>query len=93
MVTVNDSENKLSKLRWRCRRGMLELDLMLGNFLDNAYAKLQPEKQALFEQLLEAEDQDLYRWLLGNEPAANPKLQDLILVIRYMHSSSVCPST
>jgi antitoxin CptB len=93
MVTANDSENKLSKVRWRCRRGMLELDVMLNNFCDNAYLSLSAEKQQLFELLLEAEDQDLQRWLVGSEPASNPKLQDMILVIRHMHAISVCPST
>jgi len=87
MVTANDSENKLSKVRWRCKRGMLELDLMLQHFCDEAYLSLTPEKQQLFELLLEAEDQDLQRWLMGTEPAANPKLQDMILVIRHMHAT------
>ena len=86
MVTVNDSENKLSKVQWRCKRGMLELDLMLQDFCNEVYLSLSPEKQVLFEQLLECEDQDLQRWLVGNEPASNPKLQDLILVIRHMHA-------
>ncbi len=86
MVTVNDSENKLSKVRWQCKRGMLELDLILQNFCDNAYMSLNADKQLQFEQLLMAEDQDLQRWLIGVEPAADPKLQDLILVIRHMYA-------
>lgn len=86
MVTANDSENKLSKVRWRCKRGMLELDLMLQNFCEVAYVSLAPEKQQLFEELLEEADQDLQRWLVGTEPASNRKFQDMILVIRHMHA-------
>jgi antitoxin CptB len=86
MVTVNDSENKLSKVQWRCKRGMLELDLMLKDFCDKVYLSLSPEKQQIFEQLLECEDQDLQRWLVGTEPTPNPKFQDMILVIRHMHA-------
>lgn len=86
MVTANDSENKLSKVRWRCRRGMLELDVMLQKFCDAVYTSLSPEKQQLFEDLLESADQDLQRWLVGTEPTSNPKFQDMILVIRHMHA-------
>lgn len=86
MTTANDSETKLAKVRWRCRRGMLELDVMLQSFCDAAYSTLAAPKQQLFEELLEAEDQDLHRWLVGSEACSNPKWQDLILVIRHMHS-------
>lgn len=86
MVTAKDSENKLSKVQWRCKRGMLELDLMLQNFCSTAYVNMAPSKQVLFEELLEQEDQDLQRWLVGNEPCSQAKLQDLILVIRHMHA-------
>ncbi len=86
MAIANDLENKLAKVRWRCRRGMLELDVMLQSFCDAAYSGLSPLKQQLFEDLLEAEDQDLQLWLVGSEACSNPKWQDLILVIRHMHS-------
>ena len=87
MVTANDSENKLAKIRWACRRGMLELELMLQRFCDTTYLSLSPEKQALFAELLESSDQDLQRWLLGME-AATPKFQDMILIIRHMHATA-----
>lgn len=85
MVTANDSENKLSKVRWRCRRGMLELDVMLQAFCDEVYSTLAPEKQQLFEDLLEEADQDLQRWLTGGQPCEKPHFQDMLLVIRHMH--------
>ena len=85
MVTANDSENKLSKIMWRCRRGMLELDVMLKAFCEEVYATLAPEKQQMFEDLLEEEDQDLQRWLVTGQPCENPRFQDMLLVIRHMH--------
>jgi len=39
-------------LRWACRRGMLELDALFNQFLDQGYAQLSPEEQADFVQLL-----------------------------------------
>lgn len=86
MVASQDSENKLSKVRWRCRRGMLELDVMLQNFCEQVYASLAPEKQQLFEDLLEEADQDLQRWLVGSHACDKAHFQDMLLVIRHMHN-------
>lgn len=87
MVTANDSENKLAKVLWQCRRGLLELDMMLQDFCSSNYLTMTPQTQILFEELLESEDQDLQRWLIGSQPA-EPKFQDLILVIRHVHAKS-----
>jgi antitoxin CptB len=86
MVTSNDSENKLSKMQWRCKRGMLELDLMLQNFCDTVFVSMSSEKQALFEELLQEQDQDLQRWLVTGEPTPQAKFQDMVLLIRHMHT-------
>lgn len=63
-----------SKLRWACRRGMLELDVLLGKFLEEAYLSLSPEDQNLFVKLLESGDQDLFVWLTGKETPSDPEL-------------------
>lgn len=54
------------RLRWRCRRGMLELDLVLGRFLQHYCAKLTAQQLAEFDVLLDLPDQEL--WLLVREP-------------------------
>ena len=59
--------NDISRLTWACRRGMLELDVLLGNFLKNAYPDLSDEDKELFVKLLSQPDPDLFRWLLGSE--------------------------
>jgi len=59
----------LHRLRWACRRGMLELDLILKDFLDN---DLNDNNQAKFEQLLNCTDAELADWLLtGKMPPAD----------------------
>ncbi len=68
----------ITQLRWYCRRGMLELDLLLAPFLENQYADLNEEEKLLFEQLLASEDQDLYDWLVKKEI---PENQNLIVII------------
>ena len=61
-----------NRLYWQCRRGMLELDLMLIPFLEKAYSDLSKEDQALFEEFLTATDPELYSWLTGNGQSENP---------------------
>ncbi len=55
---------ELNQLRWACRRGMLELDLILLPFLENVLPTLDESYKLKFEQLLECEDQDLFAWLM-----------------------------
>ncbi len=57
------------RIRWACRRGMLELDILLLGFFDGAYQTLPAPLQKEFVDLLEFPDQDLNRWLLSYEDA------------------------
>ena len=54
-----------SRVRWRCRRGIRELDLVFARFLERHYATLTPPASACFDRLLEEHDLDIYDWLLG----------------------------
>lgn len=56
-----------NRLRWQCRRGMLELDLLLGEFLHTRYSSLDAELQRDFQRLLEQPDPLLQRWLFGSD--------------------------
>lgn len=57
------------RLRWRCRRGLLELDLWLERFADTRLNSLLPDECAAFEALLKEADADLLAWLEGREAA------------------------
>ncbi len=60
--------NDEGRLRWMCRRGMLELDVLFERFIDRGgYQKLSKKEQALFEVMLQEPDPVLYNWLLGSE--------------------------
>ncbi len=72
-----------TKLHWACRRGMLELDVLLGNFLQEAYSALSPDDQQIFSDLLAENDPDLFMWLMGKEKCANPRLAEMIEKIRH----------
>lgn len=55
---------ELNRMRWAARRGMLELDLVLGPFVEQRYERLNRADKQVFEQLMLCEDQDLFSWFL-----------------------------
>lgn len=56
------------RLRWGCRRGLLELDIVLNRFLQHEFAKLDHHERRAFEALLTYADNDL--WYLIATPTA-----------------------
>lgn len=73
-----EDEPCLSRLRWQCRRGLLELDLALHAFLDRGYATLTPSERAAFQRLLDIPDVQLQAWLLEREEAPEYEFRELI---------------
>lgn len=71
-----------AKLRWRCRRGMLELDAILQPFFDRHFESLTPPQQKTFARLLECTDPELYNWFIGSETSDDSELRDLINLIK-----------
>ena len=69
------------RLRWACRRGMLELDVLLGNFLEEAFLTLSGTDQEVFIELLSCEDQDLFMWLTGK---TTPTDANLLIMVDYI---------
>ena len=72
----------LARLRWQCRRGMLELDLLLQPFVEKNYATLSETNQAAFRELLKYPDQDLQEILLGNKIPGNKDVANVTNKIR-----------
>ncbi len=66
------------KLRWRCRRGMKELDELLLGYLVQRYQQAPAVEQQRFEALLELPDPLLWAYLSGREVAGDADLQALI---------------
>lgn len=63
-------ENRLKRLTLRSwRRGMKEMDLILGRFADRSLAAMGERELAAYEALLAENDQDLYLWVTGVHPA------------------------
>ncbi|BFM07627.1 succinate dehydrogenase assembly factor 2 [Halioxenophilus aromaticivorans] len=70
------------RLQWATRRGMLELDLVLGPFLENHYDDLSEQDQELFVALLECEDQDMFTWFIDKVDPTDTDLMRIVTIIR-----------
>ena len=72
---------EFDRIRWRCRRGLLELDLVLQRFLERRFESLEPNDRRLFDELLDAPDNDLLDMALGRaEPA--PRYRAVVEMLR-----------
>ena len=63
-----------SRLRWACRRGMLELDVLFRPFVDEAYDDLSDADKFIFQRLLAGEDPELFAWAMGHKKCGDPEL-------------------
>ncbi|MDP5205616.1 succinate dehydrogenase assembly factor 2 [Alishewanella sp. SMS9] len=69
------------KLRWACRRGMLELDILLAPFVDEGYDALNDQQKADFERLLACDDPDLFAWFMGHQHSKDASIQAIVELI------------
>ncbi len=76
-----DKETELKRLYWHSRRGMLELDVLLVPFVQEAYSALSPEDQARYQALLECEDQDMFSWFMRHATPPNADLARIVGII------------
>ena len=72
----------LQRIRWRARRGLLELDIVLGRFIDKHYAQLDEAGRQAFEALLDMPDNPLWDMIAGRLEATADEQQALLEKIR-----------
>ncbi|MBV1911120.1 MAG: succinate dehydrogenase assembly factor 2 [Kangiellaceae bacterium] len=70
------------RLEWQCRRGMLELDVILIPFLNEYFLSLTELEQQTFEELLTYPDPDLYTWIMGFGDCEFDSLVEMIQKVR-----------
>lgn len=79
------TQEKLNKLFWHSRRGMLELDLILVPFVREHYSNLDEINQKRYDQLLTCEDQDLFSWFMRRGEPDDAELAEIVKVILATH--------
>jgi antitoxin CptB len=70
----------MSRIRWRCRRGLLELDIVLGRFIEH-YTKLNEQQKIVFDTLLDMPDTKLWDMISGKVAAEQEDQEALIILI------------
>ncbi len=78
IIGESDDLPPKEKLRWNCRRGMKELEVVLLPFLEYCYDQYEEPQQRLFVRLLGFDDASLYSWFMGYEDALTPELTQMI---------------
>ncbi len=74
---------RLERLRWHCRRALLELDLMFQRFWARVGDDVDAQTEAALERLLEMEDHDLWELVSGRRETDDPHLKDMIEQLRH----------
>ena len=68
----------MSRLRWRCRRGMRELDMLLPAYVESHYSTASLADRGAFQQLLTMPDPDILALLTGRMVADDEPLRNVI---------------
>jgi antitoxin CptB len=77
-----EESEALNRLRWRCtRRAMLEMDLLLGKFLDENFASLSPAQAEAFVALADLEDLELWPYINGSVECRDPVQAEVVAML------------
>ncbi len=82
MTEMALDSTRLRRLQWRCRRGMLENDLILARFLEARGEALTEAEAVLLSLLLDLADGELWDLLSGRAEPADPALRPLVSALR-----------
>ena len=79
------NKEQKAKLMWRCRRGMLELDLLLEKFVESNFSLLTNQQIISFFKLLECTDPELFSWFMEATNPQDTELLEIVNLIREYH--------
>ena len=78
-----EERERLNRLRWRCtRRAMLEMDLLLGGFLEQVYPGLTLAQAEAFSALADMEDLELWPLVNGSRESSDPVQSEVLALLR-----------
>jgi len=75
-------QERMSRLRWACRRTQFELDEPLGNFLKTHYANLTMPQQFAFERIVASKDIEIIEWLKGIVKPNDPGIAEMLVLMK-----------
>ena len=77
-----------SRLLWRCRRGIREMDLLLQTFVERDYPALNSDEQREFERFLEESDLDILAWITGRMEPNDAAYAKFILQLQQINTAA-----
>jgi succinate dehydrogenase flavin-adding protein (antitoxin of CptAB toxin-antitoxin module) len=78
-----EASAEMNRLRWRCtHRALLEMDLLLGGFLEKHFSSLTPEQAAAFVKLADMEDLELWPLITGKRECADSLQAEVVVMLR-----------
>lgn len=86
-MTEETREHRLKRLHMRSwRRGIKEMDLVLGKYSDDNLESLSNEDLTLYDALLNENDQDMLRWITGQDPVPEQYTDLFARISEHAHS-------
>ena len=70
------------RVRWQCRRALLELDLVFARFLERHFDRLTDDQLADLDDLLLVEDHDLWAMVNGSQPLTKDRWKEMVDLLR-----------
>jgi antitoxin CptB len=70
------------RIRWQCRRALLELDLVFTRFLERHFDRLSEDQLADLDDLLLCEDHELWALVNGSKPCTRERWNEIIALLR-----------
>jgi antitoxin CptB len=83
-VTEDDRQARLGRLRWHCRRALLELDLVFQRFWESQGEALTARDEIVLARLLALEDHDLWALVSGRTRTEDPALAAMVARLRLL---------
>ncbi len=74
--------SETARLRWLCRRGMKELDLLLTNYFEERYSAATDADQQAFRRILEMPDPELNDLILGRVQSEDQAVARVVIILR-----------
>ena len=78
----------VDKLKYRSKqRGLLELDLLIGEYAEREFPKMNHEQLQAAEAMLHEENPDMWKWLTQQEVAPDSMQQNEVFRVRAAHAA------
>ena len=79
-LNLNEEEH-IRRLRWHCRRGIKEVEVLLVPFFEERYTGLSAADKLLFEKLLEQHDVDMFEWFTHRSKPEEADLAHIVSLV------------